>query len=167
MHSSRMHTARLLTVSQHVLHRGGVYPSMHWVCVCVYPSMHCAGGCIPACTGRRWCLRGRGGGRGGGNKNDTVAFLVLEKLDEQFKIFKHTKAEAYAFIIFVFVSNVSAIVFGLLFWVDLWRYRLPILWIMQGMSSMGGKGYYPNILNRFSIEANENHPFIRYKILLN
>ena len=29
MHSSGMHTAHLLTVSQHALHRG-VYPSMHW-----------------------------------------------------------------------------------------------------------------------------------------
>ena len=29
MHSSRMRTARLLTVSQHALGRG-VYPSMHW-----------------------------------------------------------------------------------------------------------------------------------------
>ena len=30
MHSSGMHTARLLTVSQHALGRG-VYPSIHWV----------------------------------------------------------------------------------------------------------------------------------------
>ena len=35
MHSSRMRTACLLTVSQHALHRG-VYPSMYWV-----------GGCVP------------------------------------------------------------------------------------------------------------------------
>ena len=31
MHSSGMRTARLLTVSQHALRKGGVYPSMHWV----------------------------------------------------------------------------------------------------------------------------------------
>ena len=44
MHSSRMRTARLLTVSQHELHGGGgVYPSMHWV-EGVYASMHWAGG---------------------------------------------------------------------------------------------------------------------------
>ena len=30
MHSSRMRTSRLLTVSQHALGGGGVYPSMHW-----------------------------------------------------------------------------------------------------------------------------------------
>ena len=30
MHSSRMRTARLLTVSQHALCRGDVYPSMYW-----------------------------------------------------------------------------------------------------------------------------------------
>ena len=43
MHSSRMHTAYLLTISKHALHGGGgsVYPSVHW-----------PGGCIPACTGR-------------------------------------------------------------------------------------------------------------------
>ena len=53
MHYSRMRTARLLTVSQHALGRGGVcqhvlergmYPSMHWAGGCVYPSMHWAGG---------------------------------------------------------------------------------------------------------------------------
>ena len=31
MHSSGMHTTHLLTVSQHALHTGVVYPSMHWV----------------------------------------------------------------------------------------------------------------------------------------
>ena len=42
MHSSGMRTLRLLTVSQHALHKGSVYPSMHW-----------AGGvCIPAITGQ-------------------------------------------------------------------------------------------------------------------
>ena len=56
MHSSGMHTTRLLTVSQHalcvcvwgvsqhVLGGGGcVYPSMHWAGEGVYPSMHWAG----------------------------------------------------------------------------------------------------------------------------
>ena len=52
MNSSGMPTARLLTVSQHALGRGCVYPSMHWAGGCVYPSMHWAGGCIPACTGQ-------------------------------------------------------------------------------------------------------------------
>ena len=47
MYSSRMRTARLFTVSQHAL-GGGVYPSMHW-----------AGGCIPACTRQKGvCLGG-------------------------------------------------------------------------------------------------------------
>ena len=45
MHSSGMHTARLLTVSQHALDRGCVYPSMHWAGG-VYPSMHWAGVCV-------------------------------------------------------------------------------------------------------------------------
>ena len=54
MHSSGIRTARLLTVSQHALRRGGV--SQHalgrGVCIpaCtgqgVYPSMHCEGGCV-------------------------------------------------------------------------------------------------------------------------
>ena len=30
MHSSKMRTTRLLTVSQHALARGCVYPSTHW-----------------------------------------------------------------------------------------------------------------------------------------
>ena len=36
MHSSGMRTRRLLTISQHALYRGCVYPSMYW-----------AGGCLP------------------------------------------------------------------------------------------------------------------------
>ena len=53
MHFSGMHTARLLTISQHVLHRGSVYPSMHW-----------AGGCLPGggvCWGvsAQGCVCGR------------------------------------------------------------------------------------------------------------
>ena len=66
MHSSRMRTARLLTVSQHALDEGCIsactgqrdiaYPSMHWVGG-VYPSMHWAWGVfIPACTGQGGCL---------------------------------------------------------------------------------------------------------------
>ena len=48
MHSSGMSTTHLLTVSQHALHRGGRYPSMHWVGGRgVYLSMHWAGGCLP------------------------------------------------------------------------------------------------------------------------
>ena len=66
MHSSGMHTAHLLTVSQHALCRG-VYPSMHWagrclrgvsprgvsaqgegVCVCLWTRRGV--GCIPACN---------------------------------------------------------------------------------------------------------------------
>ena len=36
MHSSRMRTSRLLTVSQYALCRRGVYPSLHWaVGVCL------------------------------------------------------------------------------------------------------------------------------------
>ena len=60
MHSSGMRTARLLTASQHALHRGcipactaqGVYPSMHWAggfcpwgCTC--PGVSAQGG-VPA-----------------------------------------------------------------------------------------------------------------------
>ena len=61
MHSSRMRTVRCSDrregggggggegwrwhVSQHALHRGCVYPSMHWAGG-VYPSMHWAGGCL-------------------------------------------------------------------------------------------------------------------------
>ena len=45
MHSSRMRTARMLTISQHALRRG-VYPRMHWAGG-VYPSMHWQGGCLP------------------------------------------------------------------------------------------------------------------------
>ena len=65
MHSSRMHTPHLLTVSQHAMHRvvvggvsqhalgrGWVYPSMHWAGRCVYPSMHSAekGVCPGVCV---------------------------------------------------------------------------------------------------------------------
>ena len=61
MHSSRMRTTRLLTVSQDALRRGSIPTCTGWggVCintctgwgVCVYPYMHWAGGvCIPACT---------------------------------------------------------------------------------------------------------------------
>ena len=39
MHSSKMCTARLLTVSQHALGRG-VYPSIHWA------GAVCPGGCV-------------------------------------------------------------------------------------------------------------------------
>ena len=35
MHSSKIRTARLLTIYQHVLHRGCVYPIMHWAGGCV------------------------------------------------------------------------------------------------------------------------------------
>ena len=51
MHSSRMRTARLLTVSQHALCRWGVYPSIHWaggVCPGGYLSGgYLPGGCLP------------------------------------------------------------------------------------------------------------------------
>ena len=49
-HSSRMRTARLLTLSQHAFGRW-VYRRMH---VCVYPSMHWAGGVSP------WGVSARG-----------------------------------------------------------------------------------------------------------
>ena len=68
MHSSGMHTACLLTVSQHALGRvcvciqhalgmgGCVYPSMHWAGV--YPSMHWAEGCISQHALGKGCLPG-------------------------------------------------------------------------------------------------------------
>ena len=43
-----MRTARLLTISQHALHMGGVYLSMYCAGECVYPSMHWEGGCLPS-----------------------------------------------------------------------------------------------------------------------
>ena len=55
MHSSRMRTAHLLSVSQHALRReGGVHPSMHWAGG-VYPSMHYTGGVSQHALG---CLPG-------------------------------------------------------------------------------------------------------------
>ena len=62
MHSSRIRTARLLTVSQHALGKGGVYHSMHWAGVCLPRGGVCSGGCLPrvvsaqggVCPG--WCL---------------------------------------------------------------------------------------------------------------
>ena len=61
-----MRTACLLTVSQHALGggggvsqhalgRGGVYPSMHWAGGCI-PACHAGGG---VCTGRGICTEGR------------------------------------------------------------------------------------------------------------
>ena len=60
MHSSGMHTTRLVTVSQHAMHRGE-YPSMHWAGGFVsqhaldrgvfageyLPGSVCPGGCLP------------------------------------------------------------------------------------------------------------------------
>ena len=62
MHSSGMHTARLLTVSQYALCKGGGCVSQHALGRrAVYPSMHWAGGCtcpgsVP--TQRVYLLRG-------------------------------------------------------------------------------------------------------------
>ena len=44
MHSSGMHTARLLTISQHALHRGSVHPSIHWPEGCLPGGGVCQGG---------------------------------------------------------------------------------------------------------------------------